>query len=341
MTDAELIEAIERQRALMIAVATGGPRIQDVNQEYVARRSQIRAELERRGLKDPNPYEDLWQWYGKWSSGDLPSWQSRRVYLVDLHKGILEGLRRVEGERAELYEEPTGWARVDRNIGEIRRQLEKAEMEEQFQAVGLHCRETLISLAQQVYDPTRHAQVDGVDPSPTDAKRMLEAYLVAELAGPTNEIARRHARAAIDLANELQHRRTATFRQAALCAEATTAVVNMIAIVSGRRDSEAGGAGGVGWSLKADRNAVRRQRVTLNDLIIEGNRVVEGLQLAPSMGKALEDDAAVDAWRSAVGDYLRKEMPHLEGDFMRGTPSTPRDRMACYLERLVHIQRAL
>jgi hypothetical protein len=34
----------------------------------------------------------------------------------------------------------------------------------------------------------------------------------------------------------LQHKRTATFRHAALCAEATVAVINLVAIVSGQRD---------------------------------------------------------------------------------------------------------
>jgi hypothetical protein len=24
------------------------------------------------------PYRDLWEWYGRWSSGEMPSWQSRR-----------------------------------------------------------------------------------------------------------------------------------------------------------------------------------------------------------------------------------------------------------------------
>jgi len=56
------------------------------------------------------------------------------------------------------------------------------------------------------------------------------------LAGPNNEASRNHARAAFDLANELQHKRTANFRLAALCAEATLAVMNLIAIVSGQRD---------------------------------------------------------------------------------------------------------
>ena len=127
---------------------------------------------------------------------------------------------------------------MDRGIGEIRKRLEEAKTEEGFQAVGLLCRETLISLAQIVYVSSLHSTTDGVVPSDTDAKRMLDAYLGTELAGGTNEVARRHARASLDLANDLQHRRTATFRQAALCAEATTSLVNLIAIISGQRDPE-------------------------------------------------------------------------------------------------------
>jgi hypothetical protein len=68
------------------------------------------------------------------------------------------------------------------------------------------------------------------------AKRMLEAYIAASLAGSSNEHLRKHARAALDLALHLQHKRTASFRDAALCSEATTSVVNLIAIIAGRRD---------------------------------------------------------------------------------------------------------
>jgi uncharacterized protein YutE (UPF0331/DUF86 family) len=65
---------------------------------------------------------------------------------------------------------------------------------------------------------------------------MLEAYVAVELAGGANEEVRKHARSALDLANALQHRRTATFREAAMCVESTTAIVNVIAIVAGMRD---------------------------------------------------------------------------------------------------------
>jgi len=127
-----------------------------------------------------------------------------------------------------------GWGRVDRTLGELRVRLRKARTEEQCQAVGLLCREILVSLAQAVYDPKVHTPTDGVEPSSTDAARMLGAYLATELEGKSNEAARHHARAALRLANELQHRRTATTRDAALCAEATASLVNLIAILSGR-----------------------------------------------------------------------------------------------------------
>ncbi|HUS45979.1 MAG TPA: hypothetical protein VM219_08115 [Phycisphaerae bacterium] len=131
-------------------------------------------------------------------------------------------------------EEPaSGWSRVDRTLRDLRARLRKARTEDQCQAVGLLCREILISLAQAVYDPEVHRPIDGVQPSSTDAARMLEAYIATELKGKSNEAVRRHTRAALSLANDLQHQRTATTRGAALCAEATASLVNLIAILTG------------------------------------------------------------------------------------------------------------
>jgi hypothetical protein len=235
----KLLQAIESQRNLMIAVATGGPTINTVNYEYGQSRFAIKQILAKLSIKDPNPYADLWEWYGKWSSGDLPSYQSRRQYIRDLYAPLIERLM----QESDLIEsgplrEPTGWARVDRGIDKIRQALASAKNEEDFQAVGLLCRETLISLAQVVFDPKIHTPLDGVKPSDTDTKRMLEAFIEKELPGGTNEIARRYAKAALSLANDLQHSRTANFRDAAICSEATASVVNFIAIVSGQHNPE-------------------------------------------------------------------------------------------------------
>jgi AbiJ-like protein len=139
------------------------------------------------------------------------------------------------GQRAQVFEEPTGWQKVDRQLQEVRLRLDTAGSEEQYQAIGLLCREVLISVAQEVYDPARHTPHDGVAPSNTDAKRMLEAFFGNELQGGADEEARAHARAALRLALALQHKRTADFRMAALCAEATSSVVNILAVLAGRR----------------------------------------------------------------------------------------------------------
>jgi hypothetical protein len=236
MTEQDCIRELEAEKAMMIAVSTGGPRIQDVNQQYIERRRHIQALLIGIGVADPNPYPDLWAWYGKWSSGELPTYRSRREYLALLFQPTLDALtRRAEGIVAEPVVAPTGWMRVDRGIDGIRQRLETARTEEEFQTVGLLCRETLISLGQAVYDPARHATSDGVAPSSTDGYRMIEAFISSTLSGSSNDIIRKHAKSALDLANQLQHRRTATLRDAALCAEATRTVTNIVAIISDKR----------------------------------------------------------------------------------------------------------
>ena len=237
----DLLRQLDRLRNILIAVATGGPRINEVNAEYKAHYSQLTEQLVERGIQNPVPYPDLWDWYGKWSSGDLPTYQSRREYISGLFGPLVIRLREGPSPRgAEVFPEPTGWPRIDRTLGDARTRLESASTEEHFQTVGLLCREVLITLAQTVFDPERHPPLDDVKIGKTDAKRMLDSYLAVELAGGSNAIARRHAKASLDLANELQHERTAAFRKAALCAEATASVVNIVAILSGVRDPEDG-----------------------------------------------------------------------------------------------------
>lgn len=139
-------------------------------------------------------------------------------------------------ERKRRTSPTTGWPRVDRGLEEARTRLEAARTEEQFQAIGVLCRETLTSLAQAVYDPAKHGALDGVDTSTADARRMLEAFIAAELGGGANEEARSHAKAAIKLTLALHHDRSAGFRDAAICVEATSFLISMVAIIAGKRD---------------------------------------------------------------------------------------------------------
>lgn len=156
------------------------------------------------------------------------------VEVARLARKPIYGATRIRG-REQVLAEPTGWQKVDRQVQGVRSSLDGANSEEDFQTVGLLCREVLISLAQEVFKPEEHPTLDGVVPSDTDADRMLQAFFSAELKGGANEEARSHAKAALKLAIALQHKRTADLRMAALCAEATYSIVNLAALLVRRQ----------------------------------------------------------------------------------------------------------
>jgi hypothetical protein len=216
-------------REMMIDVATGGPRIQEVDDYYRAREARLRQAVPE-GIKYENPHADLWDWYRYWDK-NLAQYRDRRFYIRQLFGPAIDAVSKRSSLSSE-FREPTGWERVDRALSKARTQLETASAEEDFQAIGLICREIIISLAQAVYDPRIHEPQDGVRPSETDANRMLEACIGHVFPGSSNKEVRAHARASLALALNLQHRRTATRQLAALCVEAaasTTAIVSIIA----------------------------------------------------------------------------------------------------------------
>ena len=135
------------------------------------------------------------------------------------------------GVRHSAVAPVTGWPKVDRQLQEAKNRLDSASTEEQFQAVGLLCREVLISLAQHCYDPSSYGTTGQPQPSKTDAARMLEAIFSKELSGSVNEEARGHGKASLKLALALQHHRSANYRMAALCLEGAASVVNITRIL--------------------------------------------------------------------------------------------------------------
>ena len=148
-----------------------------------------------------------------------------------------DGVSLMGEDQDRIFQEPTGWAKVDRQLQGVRIRLASATNVEEFQGVGLLCREALISLAQEVYSPEAHGVLDVERISTKDVNRMLEAYLAGELGGASNEEARALAKAAVRASVALQHKRSADFRTAALAAEATQAVINIVSILAGRRGS--------------------------------------------------------------------------------------------------------
>ena len=225
---------IDEVKNILISVATNGAMIQDVNESYKEKQSSLHDKFERIGLDDPNPYNDLWEWYGRWSRGDLPRYANRRSFVSDMYKETIDTIEKSVSTMLSDNYEPTGWERVDRTVYEMKHRLSVAKTEEQFQAIGMLGREALITIAQQVYNKDLHPTEDGIVPSDTDSKRMLEAYLNYSLSGGSNERQRKFAKTSVDLANQLTHDRMADRSDAELCLTAVTAVANTIRIISKR-----------------------------------------------------------------------------------------------------------
>lgn len=232
-----LLKKIDKLKSIMISVATNGPRIQTINDEYKQLYMEVERTLNQLKLENPNPYSDLWQWHGRWKSGDLPSYQSRREFIGKMFAELLSTINKSKPlKKPDQDYELTGWLRVDRTVFEMRRRIKEAITEEQFQAIGLLSREAIISLAQAVYDPQKHSVSEEITPSKTDAKRMLEAFINIELPGSTNEATRKYTKAALTLANSVTHKRSATKNEARLCLIATMSLVNIIKIVSSKQE---------------------------------------------------------------------------------------------------------
>ena len=235
ITKDSLISNVEFLKNTLVSVSTGGQRIQAVNNEYKNRYINVNRVLQKINLQNPNKFLDLWDWYGKWSS-EFPHYRERRTFINDMYNLLLKTLNEdEEPEMISVTVDLTGWERIERSIQEIKTRQSEAQKEEQFQVIGLLCRETIITLAQAVYNPEEHpALSEGVKISKTDAKRMLESYISVELSGSSNAILRKYAKATLDLANELTHKRTATKREAALCSTATLSLINFIGTIEGR-----------------------------------------------------------------------------------------------------------
>lgn len=233
MTKELLLQEIEAIKAFMVSVSTGGPRIQEVNDRYKDMYNKIDFCLASLGISNPNTFKDLWEWHGRWSQADLSTYASRRVFVPQLYQETVDILEKAQTDEFRQDYAPTGWERVDRTVYEMQRLLSDAVNEEQFQAIGMLGREALITVAQQVFDGSLHKTEDGINPSDTDAKRMLDAYLVYSLHGSSNERQRKFAKSSVDLANQLTHDRVATKKDAEMCLNAVAAVASLIKVIRG------------------------------------------------------------------------------------------------------------
>jgi hypothetical protein len=201
-----LLELLNAQAALLVSVATGGPRIQEVNAKYQKRRRKLNAGLRSRSIKPPFPYEDLWAWHGDWSA-NIPTYAARRVHISRLAAPAREALEAAL-EGAQVSDPGTSghptWASLDARVEGVVNELRDAHTLDDLQDVGRRCREVLIDAAKLLADP--NLVPPGQDaPNAADAKQWLELFLARRAAGRSHRELRAFIPVAWDLAQKVTH----------------------------------------------------------------------------------------------------------------------------------------
>jgi len=227
----EIAVEIEAQAALLVDVATGGPRIDDVNEDYKARRRQIVPELVRRGLDYPFPWADLWDWYESYSE-EPGGYRARRSRIRKLATPLVERLHELASDPGiddvgGPGEQSTDWTQIEGRLASMRQELAQAVSLDDLQDVGRRCREVLIDAARHVFDASMVP--DGVDtPGPSDAKAMIELFVASRAGGSSRAALRAVVRSAHTLMQTVTHSASVTRADAIACGSATVLIVRTL-----------------------------------------------------------------------------------------------------------------
>jgi uncharacterized protein (TIGR02391 family) len=85
MINGNMENLIELIKKIMIDVSTHNARIEDENDKYKALYKELEKEYEKCGLKNPNTFSDLWEFYSYWSK-NLGTYIDRRTFVIKLYK---------------------------------------------------------------------------------------------------------------------------------------------------------------------------------------------------------------------------------------------------------------
>lgn len=230
-----VLRLINEEKDILIKVATGFIQIKDntENDSYKEKHRHLSDLLSKLGLMHVHEYNDLWAWYTDYKSRGLDTYKSRREYLNKLFAPLIQTIENSEESGLNLlHYEKTGWEKIDDDVLRMREVLDSAYKTQDYQAVGMHGRELLITLAQTVFQKDKHPSPDGTDIGKADSKRMLDAYIAFCLKNKNWEREAKFVKASVDFSNELTHKRTATPMDAELCYTAVLSTVHIIRIMN-------------------------------------------------------------------------------------------------------------
>ena len=229
-----------RIKQLLIDVATNTITLRGTtyNTEYISLYEELTDYFKRLNYPFTGLFRNLWAWHQfyKVENNNLPSYQSRREYIDSLFSETETLLRNSPRNNVSPTVIIDDWSEIGRRMIKIKKAVSTASDIEDFQSIGLQCREVIISVAKTVYDADTHGahSDDGILIGESDAVRQLANYIKFNLKGKENEELRSYAKATNKISNVLTHRRTSTKIEMLLCVNATVALINFVGILEGK-----------------------------------------------------------------------------------------------------------
>ena len=198
---------LQAQANTIVAVGTGGERIQNVDARWQRDSRTLNANFRRLGLKPRFPWNGLWDWYGHYSQ-NLASYHERRTYVRELTQEALAQLDQIETlggihDPAADDDTPT-WENLNGRISGLIEEYSTARDRDGWQDVGRRSREILIDFGKLIADSA--IVPAGQDaPKGADAKAWFDLFLAVYAQGRDKAELRSTMRAVWDLSQKVTH----------------------------------------------------------------------------------------------------------------------------------------
>jgi hypothetical protein len=241
----DVIRGLREQGALLIDIATGKQTISVVNDDYRERRDALRPALESYMVDDPFPWRDLWAYWAD-EAKPLATWSARITALngrLDVAEGALLRLQHGGPLTDWSADEPapTSWAEVVGRQTAMKEKFRAAVETDDFMDVARRCRELIIDAAALVHRPWM-VPFGEEAPKSADAKAKFDHICATVLRGAAHERLRKLLRAALEMAHETTHSKSAGRLQMLATAQSTVVVVSVLREIDRTVDAMAPGA---------------------------------------------------------------------------------------------------
>lgn len=155
--------------------------------------------------------------------------------IYSFHMGIMARMQteKLEYSPEDYVEAASGNAEITpillRKLNSVADLIDDAVEIEDFQAIGVQCREILIELANEIYEPFMANNEE--QPKGADYKKKAELFIRYFLSGADNSdyrsIYKKMTEAAWDFVNKITHSKNATFYEVSSCVAMCISVVSV------------------------------------------------------------------------------------------------------------------